>query len=114
MSGHLAALLAYVFQVLGGGVLGPKEFAPITVLWTVQFLAMQVLYQPVEHYVNREARRGNAPGLLPVLMLGLGAGLLAMVLTFPFTDRYLDGDLTYVVLSGVLVAAYASFGWVRE
>lgn len=109
----LAALLAYVFQVFGGKVLGPEEFAPITVLWTIQFLAMQVLYQPVEHYVNREARRGNAPGLLPVLMLGLGAGLLAMVLTFPYTDRYLEGDLTYVVLSGVLVAAYASFGWVR-
>lgn len=109
----LAALLAYVFQVFAGRTLGPEEFAPITVLWTVQFLAIQVLYQPVEHYVNREARRENAPGLLPVVLLGLCAGLLAMLATLPFANRYLDSDLTYVVLSGVLVTAYAPFGWVR-
>ena len=31
-------LLAYVFQLVGGRLLGPEAFAPVSVLWTLMFL----------------------------------------------------------------------------
>jgi O-antigen/teichoic acid export membrane protein len=108
----LAAVLAYVFQVLGGRIVGPVDFAPITILWTVQFLAMQVLYQPLEHYVNRETGRGRAPSIVHPLVFGAGSALATMAVLFLFRDRFFD-RLVYVAMAGVLVFGYVIFGYVR-
>lgn len=107
-----AALLAYGFQVFGGRVLGPEAFAPITVLWTVQFLAMQVLYQPLEHIVNREAKRGVPPSLGPALLFGAGNGALSAGVIFAMGDAF-GLNATYAVLTGVMVFGYTLFGYTR-
>jgi O-antigen/teichoic acid export membrane protein len=108
----LAAILAYAFQVFGGRIVGPGDFAPITILWTVQFLAMQVLYQPLEHYVNRETGRGRAPSMLHPLVFGAGSALATVAVLLLFRDRYFI-RLVYVAMAGALVFGYAIFGYVR-
>jgi O-antigen/teichoic acid export membrane protein len=108
----VAAVFAYVFQILGGRLLGAEAFAPIGVLWTVQFLAMQVLYQPLEHLVNREVSNRRAPGMGRVAAFGAAAGLAAAGILALTRDLYVDHGL-YVVFAGLLVSAYALFGYVR-
>lgn len=108
----LAAVLAYVFQVLGGRALGPEEFAPITILWTVQFLAMQVLYQPLEHYVNRETGRGRAPSIVRPLVFGVASALVTVVVLLWMREQYFL-RIVFVVMAGLLVFGYAIFGYVR-
>jgi O-antigen/teichoic acid export membrane protein len=108
----VAAVLAYVFQVFGGRVLGPEAFAPIGILWTIQFLAMQVLYQPLEHLVNRDTGAGRPPGLRRVLWFGLVAGGLTALGVLLFGGRYV-GEPVYAWMAGILVFGYAVFGFVR-
>jgi O-antigen/teichoic acid export membrane protein len=108
----IAAVLAYVFQVFGGRVLGPEAFAPIGILWTIQFLAMQVLYQPLEHLVNRDTGAGRPPGIRRVLWFGLAAGGLTAVGVWLFGGDYF-GAPVHVWMSGILVFGYALFGYVR-
>lgn len=108
----LAAILAYAFQVFGGRMVGPVEFAPVTILWTVQFLAMQVLYQPLEHFVNRETGLRRAPAIGQALLFGAGSGLITVVTLYLLRDMFFD-DPIYVVMAGVLVFGYAVFGYGR-
>jgi O-antigen/teichoic acid export membrane protein len=67
-----ATVAAYAFQLLGGRALGPESFAPVTILWTVQFLVMQILYQPLEHYGIRELELGRRPD--PKVVAGIVLG----------------------------------------
>lgn len=46
---------AYVFQVVGTRALGEESYAPIGVLWTIQYLALTVALVGVEAYVARTA-----------------------------------------------------------
>jgi O-antigen/teichoic acid export membrane protein len=39
---------AYLFLLIVGRVLGPTAFAPITVLWTLQYLVITTVYMPME------------------------------------------------------------------
>lgn len=57
----VATIGAYVFQLLGGRALGPTAFAPVTVLWTVQFLVITVVMLPIEQMVIRrlDSRAGD-------------------------------------------------------
>jgi O-antigen/teichoic acid export membrane protein len=42
----VAAVAAYLFQLVVGRSLGPTEFAPVTVLWTIQFLVFTTVSCP--------------------------------------------------------------------
>jgi hypothetical protein len=44
-----------LFQLVGGRLLGPELFAPVSVLWTLMFLTGTVGLTPVEQFVAREA-----------------------------------------------------------
>src|SRR4026209_410184 len=48
-----AGVLAYVFQVIGGRVLGSEAFAPIATLWTLQYVVMAILLFAIEQYEGR-------------------------------------------------------------
>ena len=108
----LAALLAYAFQVFGGRMVGPVEFAPITIIWTVQFLAMQVLYQPLEHFVNRETGLHRPPAINQALLFGIASGIVTATTMYLLRDLFFD-RLSFVIMAGVLVFGYAVFGYVR-
>lgn len=121
LAGTLVATIgAYLFQLLGGRVLGPEAYAPITVLWSVQFLVMTVVMLPVEQFIiirRLELSRGASVELrdsaAPLLALLLGTVLCVCTSLLVLGDRLQDDAAAYVVLSGLLVATYSVFAAAR-
>jgi O-antigen/teichoic acid export membrane protein len=110
-------ICTYGFLVVSARVLGPAdEYAPLSVLWAVIFLAGPGFFLPLEQEVSRAvaARRGQGLGTGPVLrkaaILGavLVAGLVAVTLALgPFmVDELFSGD--WLLLLG-LVVGYLAF-----
>lgn len=103
-------LLAYVFQLVGGRLLGPEAFAPVSVLWTLMFLTGTVALTPVEQFVAREAtagrrvltRRSRAIAVV-IGSTASVAGLFALLTR----DALFDGEPGFVVLAMLTVAATA-------
>jgi hypothetical protein len=65
----VAAIGAYLFQLIAGRVLGPTALAPITVLWTIQFLVFTTVFMPMEQLTIRRlnlVREHAAPWALLV------------------------------------------------
>ena len=58
----LSGLGAYGFQVLGTQALGAEGYAPVGVLWTLQFLLFSVVLYPVETWVTRLRVTSDHPG----------------------------------------------------
>jgi O-antigen/teichoic acid export membrane protein len=54
-----STLLAYAYQLVGGRLLGPEDFAPVSVLWTLMFLTGTVGLTPLEQLVARESTAGR-------------------------------------------------------
>jgi O-antigen/teichoic acid export membrane protein len=109
----VATAAAYLFQLLGGRLLGPTEFAPLTILWTVQFIVMHVLYQPLEHYMIRqvELRRGIDWRLLVGCVAG--ATVLAALFVQLTRDLLFAGRTAYVGIAACMTLTYAGFAIVR-
>jgi O-antigen/teichoic acid export membrane protein len=110
-------ICAYGFLVVSARVLGPAdEYAPLSVLWAVIFLAGPGFFLPLEQEVSRalSARRGRDLGTGPVLrkaaVLGaiLVAGLVAVTLALgPFmVEELFSGD--WLLLVGLLLG-YVAF-----
>ena len=114
----VAALSIYVFQVIAGRSLGTTDFAPIGVIWSVQFLVFTVLDVPVEQYVTRRLtigggrwisdRRAVVATVIP-LTLGVIIGTAFVLAT---RDRFFGGSAAFAaVMAGLLVSrAVASLG----
>jgi O-antigen/teichoic acid export membrane protein len=103
-------LLAYVFQLIGGRLLGPEDFAPISVLWTLMFLTGTVGLTPVEQFVARESTAGRRVLTRHSWAIAAVVGITAVVaatFTLLTRDRLFLGNGTFVVQSVVLVAATA-------
>ena len=107
----LAAVAAYLFQLFVGRSLGPTEFAPITVLWTIQFLVFTTVFMPMEQLTIRRLHHGlhdAAPWkLFATLIVASTIGTAAFA--WATNDRLLDGESLYVPLAAILVAAYGLF-----
>jgi len=99
-----------VFQLLGGRLLGPELFAPVTVLWTLMFLTGTIGLTPVEQYVAREAtagnraltRRSSAIGTV-VLLTAVAAGTFTALTV----DALFLGERGFIVLGVLIVVATA-------
>ncbi len=108
-----SALGAYTFQVLGGRTLGPAAFAPVSILWTVYFVAFTVVLLPLEQSVTRRlALRGN--GVADLLgPVSLGAIGLATVGAFLFAvltlRRFFDGNPVFALQAALLGIGYGGF-----
>jgi O-antigen/teichoic acid export membrane protein len=109
----VAALGAYVFQIIGGRALGAEGFAPISVLWTMFFIVATVVLVPVEQHVTREAASGRKVltwhGLLPALVaivfaMVVGLGFVAFTL-----DRAFLGDESFLLITTVLFVSYGLY-----
>lgn len=107
----VAALAAYLFQLIVGRALGPTDFAPITVLWTIQFLVFTTVFMPMEQLTIRRLHQGLGDAAPWSLFLTLIAASTAGAAAFAWatTDRLLDGEVLYVPLTAVLVASYGMF-----
>ena len=115
----LATVGAYAFQLLGGRALGAEDFAPVTVLWSVQFLIMTVVMLPVEQLIIRrlELTGGRSAGLEdsvgPLAALLGGTTLCAITATALLGQRLTATNAGYVVMAGLLVATYTVFAAAR-
>ena len=109
----VATVGAYLFQLLGGRVLGPAAFAPVTVLWSVQFLVMTVVMVPVEQLVIRrmELTGGRSSGLRDGVVV-VGALLLGTTVCVVPAMAVLGGG-AYALMAGLLVAGYTVFAAAR-
>lgn len=111
----VAALAAYLFQLIAGRVLGPEAFAPITVLWTVQFLVVTIVFLPMEQLTIRRLSATD-PDAAP-WRLFIGVIVVAVIVSTGFAaltlDRLLDGEPVYLIVVAFLIAAYGGFALAR-
>jgi O-antigen/teichoic acid export membrane protein len=107
----VSAAGAFLYLVIVGRAVGPTAFAPITVLWTVQYLVTTTAYGPIELLTVRRLSR-EAPTATPwALYLWVTAACTAGTLTFGiFTlDRFFAGDAAFLLTLTPLVIGYAGF-----
>jgi len=110
-----SAVGAYLFQVLGGRVLGTDGFAPVSIVWTLFFLGFTIVLIPIEQLAIRRLTLGM--GDLTVLRKAaptiLAAIVALIVSTWLFTafnlDNTLDGNSTYLVQIPLLFVGYTVF-----
>ncbi|MFP3901669.1 MAG: hypothetical protein ACLFXM_12505 [Acidimicrobiia bacterium] len=114
----VAGLSAYGFLIVADIRLSKAEYAPLTALWGLVFLAGPGLFLPLEQEVSRAlaARRARHQGGAPVVRraatIGAGIGLAVLVVLILSArwsvDRLFDGQLLLLVgfalgLTGALI-----------
>ncbi len=115
----LAGLGAYLFQVVGARALGEVDYAPIGVLWTVQYLLSSVLMTALESWVVRTTTTasGSVASLREVAPRLVGAVLaVAAVITgaaYLGRNALLPGHTGLVLVVPLLVLVYSAFVTVR-
>lgn len=99
-----------MFQLVGGRLLGPELFAPVSVLWTLMFLTGTVALTPVEQYVAREATAGNrvltrrsSAIAVVVVLTAVGAGTFTALTN----EALFLGERGFVLLGVLIVVATA-------
>ena len=103
----------YIFQVVAARALDERAYAPLTVLWTVQYLVFAIVLHPGETYVAREVlssgprseavREAIGAVFVMTAALAMGAGVAGLLLA----DQLLGGDRS---LAGVAVAVVVTYG----
>ena len=113
----LLGVTAYGFLIVAARALGPSRFAPLSVMYTIVFLAAPGLFIPLEQEVGRalSARRARGVGGRPLVVRAAVAGgvaslavaILVVLARRPLLDRLFDGDSLMLVALITGVAAYA-------
>lgn len=98
----IAGVTAYGFTVVAARALGPTDYAPLSVLWAMVFVAGPGFFLPIEQEVSRAlaARRAHGVGTGPVIrraaLFGASIALLllaAMLLLSPLlVSNLFSGD----------------------
>ena len=118
-------LVTYAYFSLASHALVPAEYGRITLLWAAVFIAVSVLYRPVEQLLartvaDRDARAGLGGGIgsrRPLrdaarIQLALAAAFTAAALALraPLQDGLLGGSAAlYWILLGAVLAYAASY-----
>ncbi len=108
----VSAAGAILFQLVGARGLGEVDFAPIALLWTMQFLGFTVLYTPVEQLIIRRLTLsgGRADALrntaLPAGVVVIGGAALAAGFVAANQSSFQD-RLAFI---GVAFALFISLG----
>jgi len=108
----IAATAAYVFQLVAGRALGPEEFAPITVLWTLQFLVFTTVLMPMEQMTIRRLNESDptaAPWKLHVRVIALTA-VGSVVFAWITMGELLADDGAFLLIVAPLIIGYGIFG----
>ncbi len=111
----VAATAAYLFQLVAGRSLGPTAFAPITVLWTIQFLAFTTVFLPIEQLTIRRlntAHPKDAPWRLFATAIA-GTTIVAVGFAAIARERLLQGQWIYVGITAALIVSYGLFALAR-
>ena len=109
----VAALGAYLFQIIGGRALGAEGFAPVSLLWTAFFIIATVVLVPVEQHITREAAAGRKVltlrGLLPSVIAGIVAAAIGVVFVLVTLDDAFLGDPAFISITVVLFLSYGIY-----
>lgn len=109
----------YLFQVLGTRVLGEEAFAPIGVLWTIQYLVYSVPLVSVEAYVTRTVTlHADEPAALHRSRRIIGAWLAVTAAALGAATWAARGPLfgglgDLALVAAAVVVAYGTFVFVR-
>jgi O-antigen/teichoic acid export membrane protein len=119
----LAGVLTYLYFALASHQLDPTEYGEIVVLWSAAFVAISVLYRPVEQLLARaiaesEAERASfsKPLCAAALIQGALAAacvLAALALRGPLVDDLLSGNETLYWILVATLAGYAATYFAR-
>ena len=113
-------LFTFAFFAVAGHVLGPNAYGRVSLLWSLLFVIMSVIYRPVEQLLSRTIADRRARGLtgghplrVPALIQAAFAGtflLVALVLRGPVENGLFDGEASlYWILLGAATAYAASY-----
>jgi len=107
----VAAIGAYLFQLVAGRHLGPTAFAPITVLWTIQFLVFTTVFVPMEQLTIRRLSAAEQTSGPWRLFGGVIAGSVVVSTVFAAATRHrlLADEWVYLPILAILIAAYGGF-----
>ena len=118
-------LVTFAYFSVASHVLGDVAYKQITVLWSVMFVVISILYKPIEQLLSRTIADRRARGLehghplrTPmIIQAGFALAFLVAALAFrePIQEDLLDGSATlyWVLVAGVLAyaASYFARGW---
>jgi len=112
----LSGVLIYVFHVLAARALGPAAYGQIAVLWAAMFLAVIVLFRPIEQTLSRALANRLARGEEVATVLRsvtLVAGAIVALLSAgavagwdAISERLFLGDSAMTALLVVGIAGY--------
>src|SRR5256885_4002680 len=97
-------LVTFAFFALASHALGPVDYKGISLLWSVMFLIISIIYRPVEQLLSRTISVRRAQGLHAghplriALTIQLGFAALFLVVALALRDRIerdvFDGSAT--------------------
>ena len=99
----MAAVAAYVFLQVGARVLGPEDFAPISTLWTLQFLVLAVALMPVEQLATRSRAIGSQPPFRSAWTVGLTSAVVVALLALFNRETLYNGSALFVLLTPLAI-----------
>jgi O-antigen/teichoic acid export membrane protein len=111
-------LFTFAYFAVASHVLGAEEYGAISLLWSVLFVVISVIYRPVEQLLSRtiadrRARglHGGHPLLVPmVVQAGFAAAFLVVALAArPAIEDALNSATLYWIFVGATVAYAASY-----
>jgi len=107
----IAAVGAYLFQLIVGRALGPDGFAPVGVIWTIQFLVFTTVFLPMEQLTVRRLSYSTQLAAPWALFLAtIAAVLVGSVLFAALTlERLLADDWAFLPVVAAVIAAYGAF-----
>lgn len=108
----------FAFQVVGTRALGAVDYAPIGVLWTLQYLWIAIAVTAIEAYVTRLVALGTRASalrrFLRVLSWWLAAAAIGVtVVALALRGPMLGGDAALAPVLGAVVLAYGWYGVAR-
>jgi O-antigen/teichoic acid export membrane protein len=116
----VSGVLTYVFFALASHALDREDYGRIVVLWSVMFIAISVLFRPVEQLLSRTIAEldthdrpiGHAVRVAAQIQLVIALAFTALALVFrgELQDRLFDGDeLFFWALIASVLGFAASF-----
>lgn len=116
-------VFTFAYFAVASHVLGEADYGAISLLWSVLFVVLSVIYRPVEQLLARtiaERRAAGSAGGHPLrtpatIQLGFAAAFLvaALALRGPIEDAFDSATLywIFVVATGAYAASYFARGW---
>ena len=118
-------LVTFAYFSLASHALSDADYARISLLWSILFVTVSVIYRPIEQLLSRTIADRRARGIeddhpvrTPMILQGCFAAaflIAAVALREPLVDQVFDGSssLWWVLVAGVTfyAASYFARGW---